>query len=242
MSSIWATDVRAVLPAIRVPTLVVHRRDDRGLSVEHGRYLASHILDAKYVELPGIDSLMWAGDQDAVVAEIQAFVTGVRPMPTPRRVLATVLFTDIVGSTRVAASMGDERWRALLDEHYRVARQQLERWGGHEVKTVGDGILATFDGPARAVRCSIAIRDAVRALGLDIRAGLHTGEIELETDDIAGIAVHIGARISALAQGGEVLVSGTVRDLVVGSGLEFEDRGAHEVKGVPREWRLFAVT
>jgi class 3 adenylate cyclase len=239
--SIWASDVRAVLPAIRVPTLVIHRADDRGLSVEHGRYLARQIPNAKYVELPGIDSLLWAGDQDAVAAEIQDFVTGVRPMPTPHRVLATVLFTDIVGSTQLAAAMGDERWRMLLDEHNRVARQQLDRSGGHEIKTVGDGILATFDGPARAIRCAVAIRDAVRDLGLQVRAGLHTGEIEVEPDDIAGIAVHIGARISALANGGEVLVSGTVRDLVVGSGIEFEDRGAHVLKGVPGEWRVFAV-
>jgi class 3 adenylate cyclase len=239
--SIWASDVRAVLPAIRVPTLVIHRADDRGVTVEHGRYLARQIPNAKYVELPGIDSLLWAGDQDAVVAEIQDFVTGIRPMPTPRRVLATVLFTDIVGSTRLAAAMGDERWRALLDEHYRVARQQLDRSGGHEVKTVGDGILATFDGPARAVRCTIAMRDAMRALGLELRAGLHTGEIEVEPDDIAGIAVHIGARVSALADGGEVLVTGTVKDLTVGSGLEFEDRGTHVLKGVPGEWRVFAV-
>ncbi len=239
--SIWVSDVRAVLPAIRVPTLVIQRADGRGVIAEQGRYLAAHIPNAKYVELPGIDSLIWAGDQDALVAEIQDFVTGIRPMPTPHRVLATVLFTDIVGSTRVAAAMGDDRWRALLEEHYRLTRQQLDRWGGRAVKTVGDGILATFDGPARAVRCSVAIRDAVRTLGLEVRAGLHTGEIELEGDDIAGIAVHIGARISALAQGGEVLVSGTVRDLVVGSGLEFVDRCTHELKGVPGEWRVFAL-
>lgn len=241
IGSIWASDLRAILPAIRVPTLVVHRANDRGLRVEHGRYLAEHIPNARYVEVPGIDSLVWAGDQDAIVAEIQDFVTGVRPTPTPRRVLATVLFTDIVGSTGRAAAMGDERWRSLLEEHYRQTRQQLDRWGGREIKTVGDGILATFDGPARAVRCSAGIRDSVRSLGLELRAGLHTGEIELEADDIAGIAVHIGARISALAQGGEVLVSGTVRDLVVGSGLEFEDRGAYELKGVPGPWRVFAL-
>ena len=190
---------------------------------------------------PGIDNLIWAGDQGAIVAEIQDFVTGSAPLPRPHRVLATVLFTDIVGSTRLAAAMGDERWRELLEDHFRAARQQLERFGGQEVKTVGDGILATFDGPARAIRCAVAIRDAVRELDLEVRAGLHTGEIEVESDDIAGIAVHIGARISALAEAGEVFVSGTVKDLVVGSGLEFEDRGARELKGVPGEWRVFAA-
>lgn len=239
---IYQSDVRGVLSAIRVPTLIIHRADARGFSVEHGRYLANHIPGAKYVELPGIDNLIWAGDQDAMVAEIQDFVTGVRPVPEPHRVLATVLFTDIVGSTRLAAEMGDERWHALLAEHYRVARRQLDRFGGHEVKTVGDGILATFDGPARAIRCAAAIRDGVVELGLDMRAGLHTGEIEVEADDIAGLAVHIGARISALANGGEVLVSSTIKDLVAGSGLAFEDRGSHVLKGVPGEWRLFMVT
>jgi class 3 adenylate cyclase len=238
---IYESDVRSVLQAIRLPTLVIHRADARGFRVEHGRYLAEHIEGAKYVELPGIDNLIWAGDQDAMVAEIQDFVTGVRPAPTPNRVLATVLFTDIVGSTRLAAELGDARWHALLGEHDRVARAQLERFAGSEVKTVGDGFLATFDGPARAIRCAVAIRDALAELGLEIRAGLHTGEIEVRADDIAGLAVHIGARISALAQGGDVLVSSTVKDLVVGSGLAFEDRGSHELKGVPDEWRVFAV-
>jgi hypothetical protein len=171
---IYESDVRGVLPAIRVPTLVIHRTDARGFRIEHGRYLAEHVAGAKYVELPGIDNLIWAGDQDAMVAEIQRFVTGVRPAPAPDRVLATVLFTDIVGSTRQAAELGDERWMALLDDHHRVIRRQLDRFGGQEVKTVGDGILATFDGPARAIRCALAIRDAVRELGLEIRAGLHT--------------------------------------------------------------------
>jgi class 3 adenylate cyclase len=238
---IYESDVRSVLSAIRLPTLVIHRKDARAFRVEHGRYLAEHIEGAKYVELPGIDNLIWAGDQDAIVAEIQDFVTGVRPAPAPHRVLATVLFTDIVGSTRLAAELGDERWHALLGEHNRVARAQLERFGGNEVKTVGDGFLATFDGPARAIRCALAIRDGLGELGLEIRAGLHTGEIEVQSDDIAGLAVHIGARISGLAQGGEVLVSSTVRDLVVGSGLAFEDRGSHELKGVPGEWRVLAV-
>jgi class 3 adenylate cyclase len=238
---LYQSDVRDVLPAIRVPTLVIHRAEAQGFRVEYGRYLAEHIPGAKYVELPGIDNLIWAGDQDAMIDEIQDFVTGVRPARTTHRVLATVLFTDIVGSTRVAAEMGDGRWQGLLDDHYRIIRRQLDRYGGQEIKTVGDGILATFDGPARAVRCAAAIRDGVGELGLEIRAGLHTGEIEVEPDDIAGLAVHIGARISALAGAGELLVSSTVKDLVVGSGLDFDDRGTHELKGVPGEWRLYAV-
>ena len=238
---IYGSDVRDLLPAIRVPTLVIHRRDAIGFGVEHGRYLAAHIPDARYVELPGTDNLIWAGDQDAMVAEIQAFVTGVRPATEPRRVLATVMFTDIVGSTERAAALGDVRWHALLADHNRVVRRQLERFGGREIKVVGDGFLATFDGPARAVRCAIAIRDEVRELGLSIRVGVHVGEIEVLPDDIAGLAVHIGARVSALAGPDEVLVSSTVKDLVVGSGLVFEDRGSHLLKGVPGEWRLFAV-
>jgi class 3 adenylate cyclase len=239
---IYESDVRGVLPAIRVPTLVIHRADATGFRVEHGRYLAHQIAGARYVELPGVDNLIWAGDQQTMVAEIQDFITGVRPAPEPHRVLATVLFTDIVESTRLAAELGDERWHAVLTEHLRVARRELERFGGHEVKTVGDGILATFDGPARAVRCAVAIRDGVRELGLELRAGVHTGEIEVQPDDIDGLGVHIGARVSALASGGEVLVSSTVKDLVVGSGLGFEDRGTYVLKGVPGEWRLFAVT
>jgi class 3 adenylate cyclase len=238
---IYESDVRDVLPAIRVPTLVIHRRDAVGFGVEHGRYLAGHIPGARYVELPGADNLIWAGDMDAMVAEIQAFVTGVRPAPEPRRVLATVLFTDIVGSTERAARLGDVRWQSLLADHNRIVRHELERYAGHEVRVVGDGFLATFDGPARAVRCAVAIRDGVREVGLEIRAGVHVGEIEVLPDDIAGLAVHLGARVSALAGPGEVLVSSTVKDLVVGSGLAFEDRGSHVLKGVPGEWLLFAV-
>ena len=238
---IYESDVRDLLPAIRVPTLVIHRADATGFRVEHGRYLAEHIPDARYVELPGVDNLIWAGDQDAVVAEIQDFVTGIRPVPDPRRVLATVLFTDIVGSTRSAAELGDSRWRMLLAEHNRTVRRHLDRFGGNEVNVVGDGFLATFDGPARAVQSAIAIRDEVKQLGLEIRAGLHVCEIEVLPDDIAGLAVHIGARVSALARPSEILVSSTVRDLVVGSGLAFEDRGNHELKGVPGTWHLFAV-
>jgi class 3 adenylate cyclase len=238
---IYESDVRDVLPAIRVPTLVIHRRDAIGFGVEHGRYLAQHIPESRYVELPGPDNLIWAGDLDAMLAEIQAFVTGVRPATEPRRVLATVMFTDIVGSTERAAQLGDVHWHALLGDHNRVVRRQLERFGGNELKVVGDGFLATFDGPARAVRCAIAIRDEVRDLGLEIRAGVHVGEIEVLPDDIAGLAVHIGARVSALAGAGEVLVSSTVKDLVVGSGIAFDDRGSHVLKGVPGEWRLYAV-
>jgi class 3 adenylate cyclase len=234
-------DVRDVLPAIRVPTLVIHRAGGRRFGAAHGRYLAEHIPNARYLELPGDDKLIWAGDAEAILDEIQDFVTGIRPAPTATRVLATVLFTDIVGSTRLAAEMGDAPWRALLDEHNRVARRAIERFGGREIKTVGDGLLATFDGPARAVRCAAAIRDGERELGIEVRAGLHTGEIELQGDDVAGLAVHIGARIAALAGPSDIIVSSTVHDLVVGSGLVFEDRGPHEFKGVPGEWRLFAV-
>jgi class 3 adenylate cyclase/pimeloyl-ACP methyl ester carboxylesterase len=239
---VYGSDVRSVLPSIRVPTLVVHRAGAREIGAAHGQYLADHIPDARYVELPGIDKFIWAGDQDATLDEIQNFVTGVRPAPTPRRALATVLFTDIVDSTRKAAALGDRAWRRLLEEHFGVTRRQLDRFDGRQVKNVGDGVLATFDGPARAVRCAAAIREGVSELGLELRAGLHTGEVELQADDIAGLAVHIGARISALAAAGEILVSSTVKDLVVGSGLEFEDRGSRELRGVPGEWHVFALT
>jgi class 3 adenylate cyclase len=236
----FESDVREVLPTIGVQTLVIQRADVPGL-VEQGRYLAAHIPNARYIELPGTDSLMWAGDQDAVVAEIQDFVTGKRPLPDPRRVLAAVLFTDIVGSTELAAQLGDAPWESLLADHNRTVRRQLERFGGTAIKVTGDGFLATFDGPARAVRGAMAIRDAVADLGVQIRAGIHVGEIEVLPDDVAGLAVHIAARVSARAGGGEILVSSTVRDLVVGSGLDFEDRGIQPLKGVPGEWRLLAV-
>jgi class 3 adenylate cyclase len=224
-----------------VPTLVVTRADAREISPAHGRYLADHIPGATYVELPGVDNFIWAGDADATVAEIQQFITGVRPAPTRKRALATVLFTDIVDSTRTAAELGDRQWRRLLDEHNKVVGRQLDRFDGRLVRTIGDGVLATFDAPARAVRCAAAIRDAVGALGLGLRAGIHTGEIELDADDISGLAVHIGARICAIAGAGEILVSSTVKDLVVGSDLDFDDRGSHELKGVPGAWRLFAL-
>jgi class 3 adenylate cyclase len=238
---IYSSDVRALLPTLRVPTLVIHRAGAIGFPVAQGRYLAAHIPGATYVELPGIDNLIWAGDRDAILAEIQAFVTGFRPAPEPQRVLATVLFTDIVDSTRRAAELGDGRWRTLLEEHFVMARRAIERFGGREIKTTGDGLVATFDGPARAIRAAASIRDAVRELGLEIRAALHTGEIEIQGTDIAGLAVHIAARILGLAGPGEVVVSGTVHDLVVGSGFNFEDRGTHELKGVPGSWRAFAL-
>jgi class 3 adenylate cyclase/pimeloyl-ACP methyl ester carboxylesterase len=234
-------DVRHVLPAIGVPTLVLHRAEDRDIPVEVGRYLAEHIPGAKYVELPGVDHFPFVGDADALLDEIEEFLTGVRPVAEPDRVLATVLFTDIVRSTERAAELGDRRWRDLLESHYAVVRRELGRFRGREVKTAGDGFLATFDGPARAIRCACAITDSVRPLGLQIRAGLHTGECELMGDDVGGIAVHIGARVAAGAEPGEVLVSSTVKDLVAGSGIRFVDRGAHTLKGVPGEWRLFGV-
>ena len=235
-------DVRDVLPAIRVPTLLVHRAGDDLIRIEHSRYMADRIPDAKLVELPGEDHLWWFGDQDAIVDEVQEFLTGVRPAPEADRVLATVMFTDIVGSTRRAAELGDRRWRELLEGHEAVVRRELARHRGTEVKTTGDGFLATFDGPARGIRCARSIAEGVRQLGIEIRAGLHTGECELRNGDVGGIAVHTGARVSARAEPGEVLVSSTVKDLVAGSGIEFEDRGSHELKGVPGEWRLYAVS
>jgi pimeloyl-ACP methyl ester carboxylesterase len=234
-------DVRHVLPAVRVPTLVLHRIGDRSLPVEYGRYIAAHVPDAKLVELQGDDHLPFVGDQEAVVGEIQEFLTGVRHEPEPDRVLATVVFTDIVGSTRRAAELGDAGWRDLLERHDGLVRRALERWRGREIDTAGDGFLATFDGPARAVRFAREAADSVRGLGLEIRAGVHTGEVELSGGNVRGIAVHIGARVAAEAGAGEVLVSQTVKDLVGGSGLEFEDRGARELRGVPGEWRLYRV-
>jgi len=232
------TDVRPVLPTIQVPTLVMHRTGDQFASIEQGRYLAEHIPGARFVELAGEDHAGWEGDQDPGNDEIEEFITGHRPVRAPDRVLATVLFTDIVGSTEKARELGDRRWRELLDRHDDAARAELERHQGRLVKTTGDGLLATFDGPARAIRCATALRDV---LPVPIRAGLHTGEVELRGDDVGGIAVHIGARVAGVAGSGEVLVSRTVKDLVAGSGIEFVDRGAHELKGVPDEWQLFAV-
>jgi pimeloyl-ACP methyl ester carboxylesterase len=233
-------DIRHLLPAIRVPTLVMHRTDE--VLADASRYVAERIPNAKVVELPGTDHMPWLGDQDAALDEIEEFLTGVRPHPALDRVLATVLFTDIVGSTELLADLGDRRWRALLDQHNAVVRRELGRFRGRELSTAGDGFLATFDGPGRAVACAVAIRDAGRALGLKIRFGLHTGELELAGAEVRGIAVHTGARVAAKAGPGEVLASSTVRDLVAGSGLEFEDRGSHELKGVPGEWHLYAVS
>jgi class 3 adenylate cyclase len=234
-------DVRDVLPSIAVPTLVVHRADNRLVDVSHGRYLAQRIPGARMVEVAGEDYLWFVGDTSPILDEIEEFLTGSRRVPEHDRVLATVLFTDIVGSTERAASLGDAAWTGLRSAHDAIVRQELGRHRGREVDVAGDGFLAVFDGPARAVRCACAIRDAVRTLGLDIRAGVHTGEVELVGDRVAGIAVHIGARVSALAEPGAVLASSTVRDLVAGSGIEFEDRGVHALKGVPGEWRVFAV-
>ncbi|MGH2793858.1 MAG: adenylate/guanylate cyclase domain-containing protein [Actinomycetota bacterium] len=234
-------DVRPILSTINVPTLVLHREEDMMTPVEMGEYLAEHIPGAKLVKLPGRDHVPWAGDVDRFVGEIQEFLTGSREAAPPDRVLATVMFNDIVGSTERAAEMGDRAWKQLLDRFYETADRQIQRFGGRLIHTTGDGVLATFDGPARGVRSATAIREAVRPLGIEIRAGLHTGECELRGADVGGIAVHIGARVSARAGAGEVLVSRTVRDLVVGSGLEFADRGEHELKGVPGTWQLFSV-
>lgn len=237
-----AIDVRAVLPTIRVPTLVLHRTNDEMVPVAAGRYVAGQIPGARFVELPGVDHLTFVGDTEAFASEVQEFLTGVRPLPELQRVLTTVLFADIVGSTERAAAIGDRAWHELLDAYRVVMRAQLDRFRGHEVDTAGDGFFATFDGPARAIRCALAARDAVRSLGLEIRCGLHTGEIELEGDHVAGIAIHIGARMIGLADPGEVVVSSTVKDLVVGSGIGFADRGTHTLKGVPDPWRAFVVT
>jgi class 3 adenylate cyclase len=234
-------DIRHLLPAIQAPTLVLHRTGDLDSNVEEGRYIGQRIPGAKYVELSGTDHIPWVGDADAVLDEIEEFLTGVRHVAEPDRVLATVLFTDIVSSTEQAAAMGDRRWRDLLESHNLLMKRELARFRGREVKSTGDGVLATFDGPARAIRCAQAIRDGVRGLGIEIRAGLHTGECEVMGEDVGGIAVHIGARVASLAGPGEVLVSGTVKDLVAGSGIQFADRGAHILKGVPDQWRLFAV-
>jgi len=238
-------DARDILPTIRVPTLVIHRTGDGAINVEAGRYLASNIPGAKFVELPGnTHNFMYERDAaERIADEIQEFLTGSRDSRAEiDRVLATVMFTDIVDSTRCAAELGDRRWRALRGHHDAAVRQQLGRFRGREVKTLGDGFLATFDGPARAVRCASAIAEAIQPLGIAVRSGLHTGEVELTEDDVTGIAVHVAARVAAEAQAGETLVSSTVRDLVAGSGLRFEDRGVHELKGLPEAVRLFRAS
>lgn len=241
MRAVSETNVHHVLPSIQAPTLVIHRQGDHHVRVDHGRFLARHIPGAVYKELGGDDHSVFAGDTDSLVDEIEEFLTGVRPPRDTERVLATVLFTDIVSSTQRATEMGDRAWRTLLDAHDAMVRSQLLRHRGREIKTMGDGFLAVFDGPARAIRCACAVRDLLGELGLDIRAGLHTGEIEIRGDDIAGIAVAIGQRVSSLAGTGEVTVSSTVKDLVAGSGLRFEEKGEYELKGVLGTWRLLTV-
>ncbi len=234
-------DVRALLPTVRVPTLVLHHTDDVMIPPKWGKDIADRISGAKYVELPGRNVFHFVEPWRQSFQEIAQFLTGQQPDVADDRVLATVLFTDIVDSTRRAAEIGDRDWHALLDAHDAIVRAQLNRFRGREVNTSGDGFLAMFDGPQRAIRCAMAIRDAVQALGIEVRAGLHTGECEVRGDDIGGIGVHIGARVSALAGPNDVLVSGTLRDLVIGSGIEFEDRGTYQLKGVPGEWHISAV-
>lgn len=240
------TDARPVLPSIHIPTLIVHRVGDRNCDVRNALFAAEQIPGAVYVELPGEDHLPWVGDSEAIVEEIERFLTGIWESggweePEPERVLSTVMFTDIVGSSERAASLGDRAWRELLGNHHTVVRRELARFRGREMDAAGDGFFASFDGPARAIRCACAIVESMPELGLEVRAGLHTGECELMDDKVAGIAVHTGARVASHAQPGEVLVSSTVKDLVAGSGLAFEDRGAYDLKGIPGEWRLYAV-
>ena len=241
LAMIGETDVRDVLPSVQCPTLVLRPEHETYLDARHSRYVAEHIPNARYAEVPG-EGPFWLGEEDAVADEIQHFLTGVRRPVVSDRVLATVLFTDIVGSTERAAELGDGAWRALLERHDGLVREEVERHRGRFVKSLGDGALAVFDGPSRAISSATAIRDGVRDLDLEIRAGLHTGECELlPGDDVGGLAVHIGARVSGLAAPGEVLVSSTVRDLIVGSGQTLTDRGEHDLKGVPGPWRIFAV-
>lgn len=234
-------DVQAALSSIGAPTLVAHRKDDTIVPLRQGVHLAEQIPGARLVELEGADHIAWTGDSEALLDEVEEFLTGSRRAREPERALATILFTDIVGSTERAASLGDRAWRDLLERHDAIVRRQLANHRGREVKTLGDGFLAVFDGPARAIRCAAAIRDELGAIGVRVRSGIHTGEIELIGDDVGGMAVNIGARIGALAGPEEVLVSSTVRELVVGSGLEFGERGTHTLKGAPGEWHLFAA-
>ena len=234
-------DVRTVLPTIRVPTLVLHRRDDPLVDIELGRRVADAIPNARFVALEGEDNMAIFGNSEPLLDEVEQFVTGERRHHEVDRVLTTLMFTDIVGSTARAADLGDRRWRDLLNEHYRSVRREVDHFRGHEIRTLGDGFLATFDGPARAIRCGCVLAEEAHGLGVPIRVGLHTGEVELHDGDLAGLAVHIGARVAAEAESGEVLVSGTVKDLVVGSGVGFRDRGERQLKGVPGTWHLYAV-
>lgn len=233
-------DVRDILPTVHVPTLVLHRRDDQAIPIEDGKYIADHVPGAMFVELPGADHWPWIGD-DRAVDEVQEFLTGVRDPGESERMLATVMFVDIVASTKRAADLGDRRWTDLLESFYAVVRRELERFRGREIDTAGDGFFVTFDGPARAIRCAIALVDAVDEIGLSVRVGIHTGEVERVADDISGLAVMIGARVGAAAGPGEILVSRTVKDLVVGSDFSFQPQGTHQLKGVPGEWELFGV-
>jgi class 3 adenylate cyclase len=234
-------DVRPALGAITAPTLLLHRKDDRLISAAQGRALAALMPDARFVELEGIDHVGFFGDSDAILEEVEEFVTGTRHQREPERMLATVMFTDIVSSTERAAAAGDRDWRRLLERHDELVRRELAHYRGREIKQTGDGFMAAFDGPGRAIQCAAAIAERVKPLGIEVRAGVHTGECELRGGDLAGIAVHIGARVGACAQSGEVLVSSTVKDLVAGSDLRFEERGARELKGVPGQWRLYAL-
>ena len=239
--SVFDGDFRSVLPVIRVPTLVLSRTGYLPATVGMGRYLAEHVPEAELVLLPGADSMYYADDAEAIADTIEEFLTGVRPHRAPDRILATVLFTDLVESTRHAASRGDAEWRRTLDQHDAVSRREVEAHNGRLVKLTGDGLVATFPAPGRAIQCALSLRSAAAGLGLDLRAGLHTGEVEVRGDDIGGIAVHTAARVQSAADPGEILVSRTVVDLVAGSSLTFGDRGDHELKGVPGTWRLFAV-
>ena len=239
---LFELDVRRVLPAVRAPTLVLHRADDAFIRIGFGRFLADHLPEGRLVELPGSDHVFFAGDADALVDEIEAFATGEHPGPSADRVLRTLLFTDVVGSTDHAVAVGDRAWKMLLDRHDAVVRREIDRFRGTEVDRAGDGFFVAFDGPGRAVHCALAISRAVRELGIDVRAGLHIGEVELRRDGISGLAVHVAARVSSLGGAGDVLTTSTVRDLVVGSSLHFTDRGHHPLKGVPDEWQVFAVS
>lgn len=237
----YRADVRPLLPLVRAPVLVLHRRDSRNIRVGHGRYLAEHLPNARLVELPGADCLYWVGDAEPMIDEIEEFLTGQRLGTDPERVLAAVLFTDIVGSTETLARIGDRRGRDRLDRHDDIVRRQLERFHGRLIKTTGDGVLATFDGPTRAVRCAIALRDELAALGIDIRVGIHIGEVEVRGDDIAGMTVHIAARVESLAGAHEILMTRTVVDLIVGSGIDVTNKGEHQLKGVPTPITIFAA-
>ena len=236
------SDVRDVLPAVRIPTLVAHYRHDVATPVAHGRYLAQQLADARYVEVDAADDVWWAADPDPVLNAIEEFLTGIRAAPDPDRILATVLFTDLVASTDELSRIGDRKWRDVLDGHDKMARRQVERFAGRVIKTTGDGVLAIFDGPARAIRAACAIRDAAQQMGLESRAGVHAGEIEVRDDDVAGVAVVVTARVCALGDPNEVIVTRTIRDLTAGSAMRFIDRGEHKLKGFDERWQLYSVT